>query len=90
MSPAWAARNTAIDLFLALVLATAVAVSIWYFVGDGDKREPGPWGSNPGKLKGEYAVRLAVNLSMYVLCSNYKDDQVHAQALMRRRGRSVP
>ncbi len=38
----------------------------------------------------EYAVRFAVNLSMYVLCSNYKDDQVHAQALMRRRGRSQP
>jgi hypothetical protein len=38
----------------------------------------------------EYAVRFAVNLAMYVLCSNYKDDQVHAQALMRRRGRSQP
>jgi hypothetical protein len=38
----------------------------------------------------EYAVRFAVNLSMYVLCSNYKDDQVHAQALMRRRGRATP
>ena len=43
-----------------------------------------------GAEQREYAVRLAVNLSMYVLCSNYKDDQVHAQALMRRRGRSVP
>lgn len=38
----------------------------------------------------EYAVRFAVNLAMYVLCSNYKDDQVHAQALMRRRGRTQP
>jgi len=36
----------------------------------------------------EHAIRFAVNLAMYVLCSNYKDDQVHAQALMRRRGRS--
>ncbi|HVW25846.1 MAG TPA: DUF4159 domain-containing protein [Polyangiaceae bacterium] len=43
-----------------------------------------------GAEQREYAVRLAVNLSMYVLCSNYKDDQVHAQALMRRRGRSLP
>ncbi len=34
----------------------------------------------------EAAVRLAVNLAMYVLCSNYKDDQVHAEHLMRRRG----
>ncbi len=38
----------------------------------------------------EYAIRFAVNLAMYVLCSNYKDDQVHAQALMRRRGRVQP
>lgn len=38
----------------------------------------------------EYAIRFAVNLAMYVLCSNYKDDQVHAQALMRRRGRMQP
>jgi hypothetical protein len=33
----------------------------------------------------EHAVRLAVNLAMYVLCSDYKDDQVHAPWLMRRR-----
>lgn len=43
-----------------------------------------------GSEQREYAVRFAVNLAMYVLCSNYKDDQVHAQALMRRRGRSQP
>lgn len=34
----------------------------------------------------EEAMRLAVNVAMYVLCSNYKDDQVHAEHLMRRRG----
>ena len=33
------------------------------------------------------AVRLAVNIAMFVLCSDYKDDQVHAEELMRRRGR---
>lgn len=33
----------------------------------------------------ERAIRLAVNIAMYVLCSNYKDDQVHAPFLMRRR-----
>jgi hypothetical protein len=43
-----------------------------------------------GTEQREYAVRFAVNIAMYVLCSNYKDDQVHAQALMRRRGRSQP
>ena len=38
----------------------------------------------------ERAIRLAVNLAMYVLCSNYKDDQVHATALMRRRSSEAP
>ncbi len=32
----------------------------------------------------ELAIRWAVNLAMYVLCSDYKDDQVHAPWLMRR------
>ena len=38
-----------------------------------------------GELQRERAVRMAVNIAMYVLCSNYKDDQVHAPFLMRRR-----
>lgn len=38
-----------------------------------------------GERQREMAVRLAVNIAMYVLCSNYKDDQVHAPFLMRRR-----
>lgn len=38
-----------------------------------------------GERQRERATRLAVNLAMYVLCSNYKDDQVHAPSLMRRR-----
>lgn len=33
----------------------------------------------------ELALRFAVNIAMYVLCSDYKDDQVHAPHLMRRR-----
>lgn len=39
-----------------------------------------------GEGQREEAIRLAVNIAMYVLCSNYKDDQVHAEHLMRRRG----
>jgi hypothetical protein len=50
----------------------------------------GSWKFEVGSEQREYAVRFAVNLAMYVLCSNYKDDQVHAQAMMRRRGRSQP
>jgi hypothetical protein len=38
----------------------------------------------------ERAIRLAVNIAMYVLCSNYKDDQVHAPYLMRRRAVFAP
>lgn len=40
-----------------------------------------------GALQREQAVRTAVNIAMYVLCSDYKDDQVHAPFLMRRRQR---
>ena len=40
-----------------------------------------------GEKQRQYAIRLAVNLAMYVLCSDYKDDQVHAPWLMRRRAR---
>jgi len=43
-----------------------------------------------GVAQRERAVRLAVNLAMYVLCSDYKDDQVHAPFLMRRRARQKP
>lgn len=34
----------------------------------------------------ERAIRLGVNLVMYALCLDYKDDQVHAPFIMRRRG----
>lgn len=38
-----------------------------------------------GEDQREQLVRLAVNIAMYVLCSDYKNDQVHAPFLMRRR-----
>lgn len=40
-----------------------------------------------GVMQREHAIRFAVNLAMYLLCSDYKDDQVHASWLMRRRAR---
>ncbi len=43
-----------------------------------------------GDVQRERAIRLAVNIAMYVLCSNYKDDQVHAPFLMRRRVLNAP
>ena len=42
-----------------------------------------------GEHQREMATRLAVNIAMFVLCSNYKDDQVHAPFLMRRRARDA-
>jgi hypothetical protein len=43
-----------------------------------------------GDAQRERAIRFAVNVAMYVLCSNYKDDQVHAPFLMRRRALTSP
>ena len=37
-----------------------------------------------GEMQRERAVRLAVNIAMYVLCSTYKDDLVHESFLKRR------
>lgn len=38
----------------------------------------------------ERAIRFAVNIAMYALCSDYKDDVVHAPFLLKRRGRRTP
>lgn len=40
---------------------------------------------DPGSEQRERAVRLGVNLVMYALCLDYKDDQVHAPFILRRR-----
>lgn len=39
-----------------------------------------------GDAERELAIRLGVNMIMYALCLDYKDDQVHAPFIMRRRG----
>lgn len=39
-----------------------------------------------GNEQRERAIRLGVNIVMYALCLDYKDDQVHAPFIMRRRG----
>jgi hypothetical protein len=38
----------------------------------------------------ERAIRFAVNIAMYALCSDYKDDVVHAPYILKRRGRRTP
>ncbi len=39
-----------------------------------------------GEGQRELAIRLGVNLVLSALCTDYKDDQVHAPFIMRRRG----
>jgi hypothetical protein len=39
-----------------------------------------------GERQREQAIRLGVNLVLYALCTDYKDDQVHAPFIMQRRG----
>lgn len=43
-----------------------------------------------GEAQRERAIRLGVNIVMYALCLDYKDDQVHAPFIMRRRGAAIP
>lgn len=38
-----------------------------------------------GERQREYATRLAINIAMYALCLDYKDDGVHLIEIMRRR-----
>jgi hypothetical protein len=38
----------------------------------------------------ERAIRFAVNIAMYALCSDYKDDVVHAPSILKRRGQRMP
>lgn len=38
-----------------------------------------------GERQREYATRLAINIAMYSLCLDYKDDGVHLLEIMRRR-----
>ena len=38
-----------------------------------------------GELQRERSIRLGVNLAMYALCLDYKEDQVHIPFIMKRR-----
>jgi hypothetical protein len=53
--------------------------------------DPGPGARIAGSpLQRERAIRFAVNIAMYALCSDYKDDVVHAPFILKRRGRAAP
>ncbi len=38
-----------------------------------------------GELQREKSIRLGVNVAMYALCLDYKEDQVHIPFIMKRR-----
>jgi hypothetical protein len=53
-----------------------------------NRDESGTWEFEPspgGTRQRELATRLAVNLAMYALCLDYKDDAVHLPVIMNRR-----
>ncbi len=53
-----------------------------------NRDESGTWEFEPspgGARQREYATRLALNLAMYALCLDYKDDAVHLPVIMNRR-----
>jgi hypothetical protein len=53
-----------------------------------NRDDSGTWEFDPspgGERQREIAMRLAVNLAMYALCLDYKDDAVHLPVIMKRR-----
>lgn len=51
-----------------------------------DRNGTGMFRPTPGgERQREMATRLAVNIAMYALCSNYKEDQVHVPFILKRR-----
>lgn len=65
------------------------------FIGDADwasawavdERGRDLYSVDGGPVQREIARRFGVNLSMYILTGNYKDDQVHIPALLERLGK---
>jgi hypothetical protein len=81
-------------LFLAHDLLGALAQEGdgWAFPLEPFSSDEGPDGQRirGGGQQRERAIRFAVNIAMYALCSDYKDDVVHAPFILKRRGRPNP
>ena len=67
---------------LAVVYSQNDLGGAWARTELGDWEYPCTPGGEPQR---ETAIRLGVNLSMYALCTDYKDDAVHLPFIMRRR-----
>ena len=68
-----------------------MAASRWSTLNDlGGAWAPPSWGlgvpvHTRREAQRETAFRLGVNLAMYALCTDYKDDAVHLPFILRRR-----
>ncbi len=71
-----------LDGRLAVVYSQNDLGGAWARTELGDWEYPCTPGGEPQR---ETAVRIGVNLAMYALCTDYKDDAVHLPFIMRRR-----
>jgi len=62
----------------------------WVSAWAADERGRPKYSVDGGKQARELALRFGVNLVMYVLTGNYKEDQVHLPALLERLGEDAP
>src|SRR5512133_2608231 len=72
----------AIDGRLAVVYSQNDLGGAWARTELGDWEYPCSPGGEPQR---ETAIRIGVNLAMYALCTDYKDDAVHLPFILRRR-----
>jgi hypothetical protein len=72
----------ALDGRLAVVYSQNDLGGAWARTELGDWEFPCTPGGEPQR---EAAIRIGVNLAMYALCTDYKDDAVHLPFIMRRR-----
>jgi len=66
-----------------VVIGSADWAAAWAVDASGQAMAP----VEGGPRQREMAVRFGVNLAMYALTGNYKDDQVHVPAILQRLGR---
>jgi hypothetical protein len=72
----------ALDGRLAVVYSQNDLGGAWARTDFGDWEFPCTPGGEPQR---ETAIRIGVNVAMYALCTDYKDDAVHLPFIMRRR-----
>ncbi|MGB0678742.1 MAG: DUF4159 domain-containing protein [Polyangiales bacterium] len=87
--PEQTAAHASLQLEAVLLDGRAAVLYSAHDLGTGWQRGDQP--EHPPRLPNaaERALRLGVNIVTYALCLDYKDDQVHAPFLMRRRGRQT-